>query len=62
MSSQALGAVKRGHRPDTKEGLDDGCAQRRHQGRSTTKHSKGRGESGAAGVWTYFFHAKRRNC
>jgi hypothetical protein len=60
IGSHALGAVKRGHRPDTKEGLDGSCARRRHQGRSTTKHSKGRVESGAAGVWAYFFSCKKK--
>jgi hypothetical protein len=43
VGSRALGVVEHGRRPDTEAGLDDGCAQRRHWGRSATKHGGGGG-------------------
>jgi hypothetical protein len=66
VGSQALGAMERGRRADTEAGLDDGCARRRHQGRSTTKHDGGRGGgveaeekvASTACTWAYFFMQK----
>jgi hypothetical protein len=70
MGSRVLGVVERGHRPDTKVGLDGERAQRQHQGRFATKHDGGGGggmEAEEEVAWQrhrhifLFCHTKRRN-
>jgi hypothetical protein len=46
VGSQTLGALERGHRPDTKVGLDGRRARRQYQGQSATKHGGGGGGGG----------------
>jgi hypothetical protein len=46
VGSQTLGALERGHRPDTKVGLDGRRARKQYQGQSATKHGGGGGGGG----------------